>query len=95
MAVTLCYCDNVACDFLSACRKENEHEVVFRQKCKRVTGLYLKMLFISPLKLKCYAIRDLKIAAFTANGQGRQSVLKSEGDRLENEEVRGYASLIF
>ena len=22
--------------------------------------------------------------------QGRQSVLKSEGDRLENEEVRGY-----
>ena len=27
--------------------------------------------------------------------QGRQSVLKSEGDRLENEEFRGYASLIF
>ena len=27
--------------------------------------------------------------------QGRQSVLKSEGDRLENEEVWGYASLIF
>ena len=25
-----------------------------------------------------------------SQGQGRQSVLKSEGDRLENEEVRGY-----
>ena len=29
------------------------------------------------------------------NGQGRQSVPKSEGDRLEDEEVRGHPSLNF
>ena len=28
-------------------------------------------------------------------GQGRQFVLNSEGDRLENEEIRGYPSLNF
>ena len=36
-----------------------------------------------------------RVVEKTKYQQGRQSVLKSEGDRLENEEVRGYASLIF
>ena len=36
----------------SACREENGHKVVFCQKSKLVTGLYSKMLFTSPLKVK-------------------------------------------
>ena len=36
--------------------EENRHKVVFRQKSIRVTGLYLKKLFTSPLKVKGYAI---------------------------------------
>ena len=31
----------------SACREENRHKVIIRRKSKRVTGLYLKMLFTS------------------------------------------------
>ena len=30
------------------------------------------------------------VYSFVLYYQGRQSVLKSEGDKLENEEVRGY-----
>ena len=37
-------------------RIKNRHKMVFRQKCKQVTGLNLKMLFTSPLKVKGYAI---------------------------------------
>ena len=35
-----------------------------------------------------YGAHILKVDVFRQ--QGRQSVLKSEGDKLENEEVRGY-----
>ena len=44
------------CGVHSACREENRHKMVFRQKCKLVTSLNLKMLFTSPLKVKGYAL---------------------------------------
>ena len=42
-----------------------------------------------PLRQDAIVARHI-VARSNSNDQGRQSVLKSEGDKLENEEVRGY-----
>ena len=54
-----------------------------------------EFVYVSNYRLKIPIVNHLFSDRTDGTDQGRQSVLKSEGNRLENEEVRGYASLIF
>ena len=60
-----------------------------RPDLKNISTHLLQVHGLSSEERKPY-LKQAQVSSWQPRIQGRQSVLKTEGDRLENEEVQGY-----